>query len=110
MPIIFGLSWRHPAVVLNVSAILLDVVYEFLAIFVSYLPPGTSVYYRLPLGGIAMAGMSLYCISESDSRVNLNIGYAMAVLNLLCAIGFLVVGAAYVMGPGSVLWRLVVDA
>jgi multidrug transporter EmrE-like cation transporter len=107
--ITFGLGWKHPAVLLNVSAILLDILYEIVAVYFVRLPSGISIYYRLPLGGVAMAGMSLYCLSESDSRIGSIVGYGMAVLNILCALGFLVVGVAYIMGPGSGLWRLVVS-
>jgi multidrug transporter EmrE-like cation transporter len=108
--ITFGLSWKHPAVLLNISAILLGIIYEIVGVLVVKMPAGTSVYYRLPLGGVAMAGMSLYCISETDSRLGLTIGYGMAVFNLFCALGFVFVGVAYIMGPSSWLWKLLLTA
>ena len=109
MSVTFDLPWKHPAVIVNALAMLLDVAYELVAILViTNLPPDAHVYFRAPLGGVVMAGMSLYCISDSNSMANLIVGYAMAALNFCGAVGFMVVGAAYVMGPNSILWRLVV--
>jgi hypothetical protein len=104
----FGLPVKHPAVILNGLALILEVMYVILAVWVRGLPSGQSIYYRAPLGGAIMAAMSLYCISESNSLVNLLVGYAMAVLNLFLAVGLFVIAVAWLIGPNSLLWRLVV--
>jgi len=108
--ITFGLPWTHPAVVLNGAAILLDLAYELIAYFVGSMQPGTSVYYRAPFAGLAMAWAGLYGIADSDSRIQHWVCYALGVLNLILGLGMLFVGIAYAMGPESMLWRLLVDA
>jgi hypothetical protein len=106
---IFGLPWNHPAIAVNMAAISLYVIHDLIGISIGALPSGISVYYRAPLAGLAMAGMSVYCFGESNSRLNLVVGYAMALFNLLCGAAFMAIGIAYISGPDSALWKLLLS-
>jgi hypothetical protein len=106
----FGLNWNHPAVLLNLTALAADAIVQLLSNFAVALPVGVTPYQRLVVGGVAMYGMSLYCLSKSGTRLGDFIGYAMAALNLLTSLGFVLILIAYVQGPGSSLWNLLLIA
>ena len=106
----FGLPRRHPAVAAGATAIAVDFIYVIATLAIGQLPEGVVPYYRLPLGGIAMYVMSMLCFSQSDSKAVHIMGYAMAAMNLAVSIGFIFIFAAYISGPNSSLWGLLLRA
>ena len=102
----FGLPWKHPAVVLNGIALILDVLYEVMVTLVINVPAVQHPYHRLLLGWAAMYGMSLYCLYDSNSVFNAIVGYGMVTVNMIGSLVFTLTWIAYMLGPDSTLWNL----
>jgi hypothetical protein len=105
MSIIFGLDWKHPAVILNGIALVIDIFYVLIMILVLHIPDGLHPYYKTLGGGLTFSGVALWCISE-PGKANMVVGYLLTGLNLFVSCVFVLVVISYRTGPDSLLWHM----
>ena len=106
---IFGLSWKHPALILNGFAVILDVFYIVMMAAVLNVPADVHPYYRIILVGIGLSGLAFWCISEADTLVKIIIGYMITALNICFGCIFALISLSYLTGESSELWHLMHD-
>jgi hypothetical protein len=105
MQITFGLSWKHPAVILNGIAILISVCYVVVMTLVLHVPDGIHPYYKAVGGVITFAGLALWNIAEFK-KSNTVMGYFLTGVNLFASFFLILIAVSHVTGPDSVLWHM----
>lgn len=105
MPIIFGLDWRHPAVILNAISGVLYTIYFVMAIAVLELPHPRFPYAISIMGAAVMCALAIKATAEGD-KGSVIVGYSLTALNVFASCGSALIIVSYLAGPESFLWHL----
>jgi hypothetical protein len=102
---IYGLPWRHPAVVLNAISGIFFAVYFVEAIVILHIPPGRTPFAISVAGAAFMCCCAVWGVSESD-KATVRVGYLLTALNIFTSCGHILIVLSYLTGQNSRLWRM----
>ena len=102
---IYGLSWKHPIVILNAISGILFVGYFVTAIGILHIPSYRYPYVISIMGVALTCWLAVRCASESD-KASVLVSYALTAMNVFVSCGHLLVVMSYLMGTNSSLWHM----